>query len=269
MQRLYREGEQKRALLNLAIRRLAIAEKRTQGNNRFFLILKYFDFFNKKKKKLKKIGWEHEQRILNWERLYLRMSEAKGQGRRWRFRVEGVRKKAEEGYDELVKWINTRDGYAGEEEETDSQEDDEMDERNGASHIDREDDEIDLEGDEEIGEEGDDRRVRKGRGGGGDRIDRSELQKRRSRLMGGGGGAGGAGPGGAKKKRPGRERYDDDLSNLSVDLDRKSDDLDGEDFRPRDRKKKSPRRGKGRDGEGAEGGDDVKYDSHFFLIFNI
>lgn len=32
MQRLYREGEQKRALLNLAIRRLAIAEKRTQGN---------------------------------------------------------------------------------------------------------------------------------------------------------------------------------------------------------------------------------------------
>lgn len=202
MQRLYREGEQKRALLNLAIRRLAIAEKRTKG-------------------------WEHEQRVLNWERLYLRMSEAKGHGRRWRFRVEGVKKKAEEGYDELVKWIGMRDGFV--EEENDSQDD--MYDQNGASHIERDDD-IDLEDGEQEGLGLEEHRPERG-----DRGDRGELQRRRAKLMGG-----------VKKKRAGRG-YDDDLSNLSVDLDRKSP-LSAQEIRPRDRKK-SP---------GGGGGDDVCYD---------
>lgn len=85
MQRLYREGEQKRALLNVAIRRLAVAERRAKG-------------------------WERERRVLNWERLFVRLTEARGQGKRWRFRVENVKRKAEEeGYDELVRWLRSED----------------------------------------------------------------------------------------------------------------------------------------------------------------
>lgn len=192
MQRLYRENEQKRGLLNVAIRRLAIAERRSKG-------------------------WEQEQRVLNWERLYLRLSEAKGFARRWRFRVDGIRKKADQGYDELVRWINARDGYIEVDEEEDDQYAADMDEMNGASHIDREDD-IEFEEAEDSNEPKEPREQRERK-----RI--SEIQRRKEKLMGG-----------SRKKRI-RERYDDDLSNLSLDLDAKSELSDDEKANKAGRKK--------------------------------
>jgi len=33
------------------------------------------------------------------------MSESKGHGRRWKFQIEPFRKKAEQGYEELIRWI--------------------------------------------------------------------------------------------------------------------------------------------------------------------
>ena len=85
MQRLYRESEQKRALLNVAIRRLAIADRRASG-------------------------WEHERRVLNWERLFVRLTEARGHGKRWKFRIENVKRRVEEGgYENLVQRLRNED----------------------------------------------------------------------------------------------------------------------------------------------------------------
>ncbi len=72
--------ENKKQMLNIAIKRLAMNEKKTK-------------LFAK------------ERRILNWERLFIKMSEARGHGRRWKFQIEAFRNKANMGYDELVKWI--------------------------------------------------------------------------------------------------------------------------------------------------------------------
>lgn len=72
--------ENKKQLLNLAIKRLAMVDKKTK-------------LFSKEKK------------VLNWEKLFIKVSESKGHGRRWRFQMESFRKKADLGNEELVKWI--------------------------------------------------------------------------------------------------------------------------------------------------------------------
>jgi hypothetical protein len=72
--------ENKKQMLNIAIKRLAMNEKK----NKLFA---------------------KERRILNWEKMFIKMSEARGHGRRWKFQIETFRNKANMGYDELVKWI--------------------------------------------------------------------------------------------------------------------------------------------------------------------
>jgi hypothetical protein len=72
--------ENKKQLLNIAIKRLSAVEKKSKLFSR-------------------------EKRIQNWEKLFIKLSEAKGHGRRWKFQIETFRKKASLGYDELIKWI--------------------------------------------------------------------------------------------------------------------------------------------------------------------
>lgn len=80
LKRVHDMYENKKQLLNLAIKRLAIVEKNTK------LIAK-------------------EKKILNWERLFIKLSESKGHGRRWRFQIENFRKKTSMGHEELIKWL--------------------------------------------------------------------------------------------------------------------------------------------------------------------
>ncbi len=44
--------------------------------------------------------------------MFIRLSEAKGHGRRWKFQIDAFRKKSEEGYDELVRWVNNDMGHS-------------------------------------------------------------------------------------------------------------------------------------------------------------
>jgi hypothetical protein len=82
LKRLHDMFENKKLMLNLAIKRLTLVDKKT----------KLFDA---------------EKRIQNWEKLYIRLSQAKGHGRRWKFQIETFRKKANNGYDELLRWIKS------------------------------------------------------------------------------------------------------------------------------------------------------------------
>ena len=43
---------------------------------------------------------KHERRLINWERLYSKVMEVKSHGRRWKFRIEPLKKKLErDGYE--------------------------------------------------------------------------------------------------------------------------------------------------------------------------
>ena len=91
LKKIHEMYENKKQLLNIAIKRLALVEKKTKLFSR-------------------------EKRVMNWEKLYIRLSEAKGHGRRWKFQMEAFRKKSELGYDELVHWL-LRDSTQMEESE--------------------------------------------------------------------------------------------------------------------------------------------------------
>jgi hypothetical protein len=92
--------ENKKQLLNIAIKRLSAVEK---------------------KSKL----FAREKRIQNWEKLFIKLSEAKGHGRRWKFQIETFRKKAAMGYDELIKWVanESNDGRDLQQNQQNQQED--------------------------------------------------------------------------------------------------------------------------------------------------
>ncbi len=72
----------KKEMLNEAIKRLTLVDQKMQL-------------------------FEKEKRILNWEKLFIKINEAKGNGRRWKFRMEIFRKKASEGYEELIRWVES------------------------------------------------------------------------------------------------------------------------------------------------------------------
>jgi len=80
LKKLHDMYETKKNLLNIAIKRLALVDKKTKL-------------------------FQREKRISNWEKLFIKMSESKGHGRRWKFQIEPFRKKAEQGYEELIRWI--------------------------------------------------------------------------------------------------------------------------------------------------------------------
>lgn len=80
LKKLHDMYESKKQMLNIAIKRLALIDKKTKL-------------------------FARERRISNWEKLYIKLSEAKGHGRRWKFQIETFRKKADEGYDQLVHWL--------------------------------------------------------------------------------------------------------------------------------------------------------------------
>ena len=79
LKKVYDMYETKKQMLNVAIRRLAIVDRKTK-----FLA--------------------REKRINNWEKLYVKMNELKGHGRRWKFQMETFRQKSNQGYEELVQW---------------------------------------------------------------------------------------------------------------------------------------------------------------------
>ena len=164
------------------------------------------------------LGWEHEHRVLNWERLYIRLSEAKGHARRWRFRVEGIRKKvADEGYDELIRWLNSKDGQIAEEEEEEGEEEDEEGENGFGDE--------NEDGEEEREELGDDLEERT----------EAEISRRKAKLRGDGR-RNKRGLMNMKDKKEKKEKFDDELSNLSLDLDGKSE----EELELKEKKKKKP-----------------------------
>jgi hypothetical protein len=80
MQKLNDAYENKKHLLNIAIKRLAISDKRTKI-------------------------FAREKRLSNWEKLFLKLSESKGHGRRWKLYMDTFRKKSILGYDQLIHWI--------------------------------------------------------------------------------------------------------------------------------------------------------------------
>lgn len=80
LKKLHDMYETKKQMLNIAIKRLALVDKKTKL-------------------------FQREKRISNWEKLFIKMSESKGHGRRWKFQIEPFRKKADEGYEELIRWI--------------------------------------------------------------------------------------------------------------------------------------------------------------------
>lgn len=82
LRRLYSLYDAKKQMLNIAIKRLASIDKRTAL-------------------------FEKDKRIANWEKLFIKLNEAKGHGRRWKFRIDTFRKHANEGYDELIKWVKS------------------------------------------------------------------------------------------------------------------------------------------------------------------
>ena len=92
LKKLHDMYETKKQMLNIAIKRLALIDKKTKLFHR-------------------------EKRISNWEKLFIKMSEAKGHGRRWKFQIEPFRKKADQGYEELVNWIEKDGAFNATEEE--------------------------------------------------------------------------------------------------------------------------------------------------------
>jgi hypothetical protein len=80
LRRLYSLYDAKKQMLNIAIKRLASVDKRA-------------------------VFFEREKRIGNWEKIFIKINEAKGHGRRWKFRMDTFRKHANEGYEELMKWL--------------------------------------------------------------------------------------------------------------------------------------------------------------------
>ncbi len=80
LKKLHDMYETKKQMLNIAIKRLALVDKKTKL-------------------------FQREKRISNWEKLFIKMSESKGHGRRWKFQIEPFRKKADQGYEELIRWI--------------------------------------------------------------------------------------------------------------------------------------------------------------------
>lgn len=97
MKKIHDMYENKKQMLNIAIKRLAAVDKRTKV-------------------------FARDKCILNWEKLFVRMSEAKGHGRRWKFQMDTFRKKAELGYEELVRWA-TKDAENNNEEDVEDDED--------------------------------------------------------------------------------------------------------------------------------------------------
>lgn len=67
LKRLHEMYENKKQMLNIAIKRLAQVDKKTKL-------------------------FQRERRILNWEKLFIKLSESKGHGRRWKFQMETFRK---------------------------------------------------------------------------------------------------------------------------------------------------------------------------------
>lgn len=39
----------------------------------------------------------HERRILNWEKLYCKVTSAKGHGRRWKYTIDDLKEKTKQG----------------------------------------------------------------------------------------------------------------------------------------------------------------------------
>jgi hypothetical protein len=80
LKKLNEQYESKKQLLNIAIKRLTLVDKST-------------NMFQK------------ERRIMNWEKLYMKLSEAKGHGRRWKFHIDTLKKKSTQSYQELLSWV--------------------------------------------------------------------------------------------------------------------------------------------------------------------
>ncbi|XP_077994799.1 uncharacterized protein LOC144448429 [Glandiceps talaboti] len=84
LKKLHSDYESKHKQLNIAIRRLQLIDTHS-----------------------KRI--EREKRIMNWERLFAKLTSSRGHGRRWKFLIETFRQKAKMGLEYLQQYIDNMD----------------------------------------------------------------------------------------------------------------------------------------------------------------
>ena len=56
----------------------------------FYTKVRYFDFFQSKR-------IDKERRVMNWEKLFCRLTAKVGHGRRWKFHIDAFKRHATEG----------------------------------------------------------------------------------------------------------------------------------------------------------------------------
>ncbi|XP_070536490.1 uncharacterized protein [Ptychodera flava] len=95
LKKLHADYESKHKQLNIAIRRLQLVDTHS-----------------------KRI--EKEKRIMNWEKLFAKLTSSRGHGRRWKFLIETFRQKAKLGLEYLQQYIDNMD----KEDESDSETED-------------------------------------------------------------------------------------------------------------------------------------------------
>ncbi|XP_038047105.1 uncharacterized protein LOC119721219 isoform X2 [Patiria miniata] len=84
LKKLHSDYESKHKQLNIAIRRLQLADAQA-----------------------KRI--EHEKRIMNWEKLFAKLTSSRGHGRRWRFLIDNFKQKSKLGMEHLHAYIDDLD----------------------------------------------------------------------------------------------------------------------------------------------------------------
>ncbi|XP_013412001.1 histone-lysine N-methyltransferase SETD1B-A [Lingula anatina] len=98
LKKLHEDYENKQRQLNVAIKRLQLVDAHSKRIAR-------------------------EKRIMNWEKLFARMTTKKGHGRRWKFLIESVKEKSKLGLEVLQGYLRQLDRSDDEEEDWDDEED--------------------------------------------------------------------------------------------------------------------------------------------------
>ncbi|XP_022079118.1 uncharacterized protein LOC110973027 isoform X2 [Acanthaster planci] len=108
LKKLHADYESKHKQLNIAIRRLQLADAQA-----------------------KRI--EHEKRIMNWEKLFAKLTSSRGHGRRWRFLIDNFKQKARLGMEHLHAYIDEldREEDSDNEDEEDGKKDDSISHTSG------------------------------------------------------------------------------------------------------------------------------------------
>ncbi|ELU08059.1 hypothetical protein CAPTEDRAFT_227737 [Capitella teleta] len=94
LKKLHDDYESKKSQLTIAIKRLQLVDQHSKR-------------------------MVHEKRIMNWEKLFCKLTTAKGHGRRWKFLIDNFKKKASEGMESLHDYIESMQRADSESEDED------------------------------------------------------------------------------------------------------------------------------------------------------